>query len=53
MLEIWLDRLILLVEIGEIGNNIFDDVGVGKRVDLGLVLGICWNAAYIIVKSQS
>ena len=28
-LQVWLDRLILLVKLGQIWNEIFDDVGVG------------------------
>jgi len=45
MLEVWLDGLVLLIEIGQIGDDVFDDVGVGKWVDLCFVLGVCWNAA--------
>jgi len=45
MLQIGLDRFILLIELGEIGNDVFDDVGVGERVDLGFLLGVGWDSA--------
>jgi hypothetical protein len=40
-LQIRLDRLVLLVELGKIGHEVLDDVGVRERVDfeLGVVLG--------------
>ncbi len=28
-LQVWLDRFVLLVELGQVRNEIFDDVGVG------------------------
>ncbi len=45
MLEEGLDGLVLLVKLGEIRNDILDNVGVGKRVDLGLLLRVGWNTA--------
>lgn len=45
-LEIWLDGLVLLVEVGQIRDQILDDVGVRQRVDARLGLGIGRNAAY-------
>lgn len=45
-LEIWLDGLVLLVEVGHIRDKILDDVGVRQRVDARLGLGIGGNAAY-------
>lgn len=45
-LEIWFDRLVLLVELGQVGNKIFDDVCVRKRVDSHLLRGGGRNAAY-------
>ncbi len=47
VLEVGLDGFVLLVEMGEIRNDVLDDVGVGKRVDLSLLLGVGWNAACI------
>jgi len=44
-LEIGLDGLVLFVELGQVGDDIFYDVRVGKRVDLGFLLGVGWNAA--------
>ena len=40
-LQVRLDRLVLLVELGEVGHQVLDDVGVRERVDLhlGAVLG--------------
>lgn len=50
-LEIWLNGLVLLVELGQIWYDILDDVGVWQWVDLGLVLGIDWNTACFFVSS--
>ena len=50
-LEIWLDGLVLLVELGQIWDDVLDDVGVWQWVDLGLVLGINWNTACFFVSS--
>ena len=46
-LEIWLNGLVLLVEVGEIGNKILDDVGVRQRVDAGFALGIGGDTAWM------
>ena len=46
MLQVGFDGFVLLVELSEIGDNVFHDVGVGERVDLGLLLGVGWDAAY-------
>lgn len=43
----------MLVELGEIGDDVFDDIGVWKRVDLGLFGGISWNAAYLHISLAS
>lgn len=45
-LEIWLNGLVLLVEVGQIRDKVLDDVGVRQRVDARLGLGIGGNAAY-------
>jgi hypothetical protein len=45
VLQIWLDGFILLVELGEIGDDVFDDVGVGEGVDFGFLLGVGWDSA--------
>ena len=50
-LEIWLDGFVLLVELGQIWNDVLDDVGVWQWVNLGLVLGINWNTACFFVSS--
>jgi len=44
-LEVGLDRLVLLVELGEVGYEVLDDVGVWERVDARLSLGVGWDAA--------
>ena len=46
-LEIWLDGLVLLVEVGEIRYDVLDDVCVGERVDLGLFGSVGRDAAWI------
>jgi hypothetical protein len=45
-LEVWLDGLVLLVEVGQIRDKVLDDVGVRQRVDARLGLGIRGDAAY-------
>jgi len=35
-LEVGLDALVLLVEVRQVGDEILDDVGVRKRVDLDI-----------------
>ena len=39
-LEVGLNRLILLIEEGQIGNEILDDVGVRQRVDARFLGGV-------------
>lgn len=46
-LEVWLDGLVLLVEVGEIRYDVLDDVCVGERVDLRLLGGVGRDAAWI------
>lgn len=48
-LEVWLDGLVLLVELGQIWYDVLDNVGVWKWVDLGLLLGVDWNTACDVV----
>lgn len=48
-LEIGLDRLVLLVELRQIWNDVLDNIGVWQWVDLGLLLGIGWNTACFFV----
>lgn len=36
-LQIGLDGLVLFVELGEVGDEVFDDVGVGEGVDAGFL----------------
>jgi hypothetical protein len=45
-LEIWLNGLVLLVEVGQIRDKVLDDVGVRQRVDARFGLGIGGNAAW-------
>jgi len=44
-LEVGLDGLVLLVELGQVGHEVLDDVGVRERVDARLLLGLSGNAA--------
>lgn len=46
MLQVWLDRFVLLVELGEIRNDVLHDVGVGERVDLRFLRGVGWDTAF-------
>ena len=45
-LEVGLDGLVLLVELGQIRDKVLDDVGVRKRVDARLLLLISGDTAY-------
>lgn len=45
-LEVRLDGLVLLVEVGQIGDEVLDDVGVRQRVDLDVRLGLGGDAAW-------
>jgi len=45
VLQIGLDGFILLVELCEIGDDVFDDVGMGEGVDFGFLLGVGWDSA--------
>jgi hypothetical protein len=48
-----LDGLVLLVELGKVGNEILDDVGVREGVDAGLGLGVGGNAAYWMLVGET
>jgi len=45
VLEVGLDGFVLLVEIGEVRDNVFYDIGVGEWVDFGFFLGVSGDAA--------
>lgn len=45
-LQVGLDGFVLLVELGEVGDDVLDDVGVGEGVDLAFCLGVGWDAAW-------
>lgn len=45
-LQIWLDGLVLLVEEGQIWDQILDDVGVRQWVDTGLLGTVGRNTAW-------
>ena len=36
---------VLFVELSKVGNKVFDDVGMGERVDSRLVRGVSGNTA--------
>ena len=44
-LEVWFDGFILFVELGEVRDEVFDDVGVWERVYTAFLCGVCWDAA--------
>lgn len=50
-LEVWLDRLVLLVELGKIWDEVLDDVGVWERVDARLMLAVRGNAACSVLSA--
>ncbi len=43
-LQVGLDGFVLFVELGEVWDEVFDDVGVGEGVDAGFVLGVGGDA---------
>jgi hypothetical protein len=45
VLQVGLNGFILFVKLGEIGDDVFDDVGVGERVDFGFLLSVGWDSA--------
>jgi len=45
VLQVGLDGFVLLVELRQVGDDVFDDVGVGEGVDLGFLLGVGWDSA--------
>lgn len=45
-LQIGLDRLVLLVEVGQVRDEILDDVGVRQRVELDFGSALSGNSAY-------
>jgi len=44
-LEVGLDGFVLLVEVSEVGDEVFNNVGVGEGVDAGFVGSFSGNAA--------
>lgn len=44
-LEVGLNRLVLLVELGQVGDEVLNDVGVRERVDARLLLLLSGDAA--------
>jgi hypothetical protein len=50
-LQVRLDRLVLLVELGQIGHEILDNVCVWQWVDARLLGGVGGNAACPVVNS--
>ena len=47
MLQVWLDGFVLLVELGQVRDDVFYDVGVREGVDLCFLLCVVGNAAYL------
>lgn len=44
-LQVGFDGFVLLVEVGQVWDEVFDDVGVRKWVDAGLFSGVGWDPA--------
>ena len=51
-LQVWFDRFVLFVELGQVWDEVFDDVGVGERVDAGFVGCVRWDAACVHITCQ-
>lgn len=43
-MEVGFDRAVLFVELGQVGDKVFDDVGVWERVDFGRGGEVCDSA---------
>lgn len=50
-LQIRLDRLVLLVEVGQIGDEVLDDVGVRQWIQLDVARALGGNSACTMVVS--
>jgi hypothetical protein len=46
-LQVGLDGFVLLVELGQVGDDVLDDVGVGERVDFAFCLGVGGDTAWM------
>ena len=44
-LQVGLDGFVLFVELSEIGDEVFDDIGMGKGVDAGFLGGLGGDTA--------
>ena len=47
MLQVRLDGFVLLVELGQVRDDVFYDVGVREGVDLRFLLCVVGDAAYL------
>lgn len=52
-LKVWLNRLVLLVELCHIWHEILDDICVWKWVDASLLASISWNTACFLSDRSS
>lgn len=44
-LKIWFDGRVLFVKVGQVWDEILDDVGMGKRVDTAFFGSVRWDTA--------
>lgn len=44
-LQVWLDGFVLLVEVGQVGDQVTNNVHVGQRIDLGIFGCVCIYSA--------
>lgn len=44
-MEVRLDGFVLFVKLGEVGNDVFYNIGVGQRIDFAFGFGVSWDAA--------
>ena len=52
-LEIRFDGFVLFVELGEVRDEVFDDIGVREGVDAGFMGDVWWDAAYCSMSQDS
>lgn len=52
MLEIGFDGFVLFIELGQVGDDVFYDVGVREGVDFGFFFGVGWNAAFVLISTS-
>ena len=52
MLEIGFDGFVLFIELREVGDDVFYDIGVWEGVDFGFFFGVGWDAAVLLISTS-